>query len=375
MLAKENRIQLSAGGDVLTKTVTTGHAASIERTIYQTLRRIPRPSPLVFLMPDILELQATEAHDRTLMMNAIRGLTVNNLMGLLNRVIEHHPDPEVSEAARRIKHRLVAVVVADLAFFQSAPTQKSLEHELTNYAIPYDYRGKMSEAVNHIAQTYTCAELLKPGVIEEIHLVCEMLESAPSMFFRDSVLKNQIVLLPNFTDGELAQLSHLIAGADHRSVLNHCCRPAVADSFYSHLAALDASSLRVYNIDFQQAAERVASVDDWNQLLNAEVMGIDYEDGLDYATGQLQLPAATYHLSVVFRSLRALARRLYYRSNRPSLWSTRYAFESIRHHESLVLHALGYLNGSEVSLNLAQLRASLTTCRRSRVPLAWDGPR
>jgi hypothetical protein len=369
MLEKQSSIQVNQTKNQLIKTVPSRDAAIVERIALQVFYDLQRPSPLFFLVPVLSKERSSE---RSTSMKFVRGFKVNDLIGILNRIIEYHPNRDLVQKAYGIKAGLLSINLENLAFFQHSETQCALQNALGAHTVSYNYRGKFIEALNYVL---TICKYIPPSLTEilnDINHVCDVLENLPQSYFRDSVLKNQILLNEEFTEREMAEISYQISGYVHQSLYEPRRASYPLGKFYNYLLDLDPSCLQVYNIDFEQVAERVAVVDDWNQILTAEVVGINYNEGAEYTSKRLNLDPEAYHFSVVFRSFRAWARRLFYRFEQPEKWSERYSQETMAYHYFLVLNAVEILsNNTSKAPFLKNLLAMLNYCKPPSKPWSW----
>lgn len=367
MLEKKSKIEIDRASEQVTKIVTSQSGMAVERIALEVLRSLQvKSSPTVpFLVPGIEDVNSSE---RSLSISYIDGIRLNDIVGILNKIIEHHPSTNMVERALELKSFLVSRCLENIAWFQHPSIQRSLKNALSQYLMQYDYNNKLLEALNYIHTFFNNDYPISSLLVDEINLVCHQLVPLSVTCFRDSVLKNQILEGVKFSN--LKSLDILIQSSPN-DISQEMSNQHFSDFFDAILNA-DFNLLQIYNYDFEQAAELVASVDDWNQILTAEVVGLPYEVGSELAQKRLNIAQDIYHYSVVFRSLRAWARRLFYRSEKPVEWLKRYGYETIGHHYFLTLQAIECLrkNSSHSDL-LGNLYRMLRAYKPTSIPWPW----
>jgi hypothetical protein len=344
-LEKKNTIDIDEKQLLLTKTVVSSTKAEIESIALATLNEIQKTHPSMFPVPSIGEKLPSNSG---IVMSLVPGIKLNDFLGILNGIIEYHPNRRLVKKCHEIKQWILSSALRCVGFFQSDNIQALLSRALNPFETRYDYKGKFVESCKYIFSVCDYPETVLVEIMDDIYLICEGLGNSRLVYFRDSVFKNQILLADNFTERDVPFFSSRVSGGRFHGIkgLNRNMR-----KFYDFLLNLEKSTLTIYNIDFEQIAERVSVVDDWNQILTAEVVGLNYDEGLLYATRELGINEELYNFSVTFRSFRAWSRRLFYRHERPDLWLGRYSYETLSYHFLLAYHAVRLLKRNSLEPN------------------------
>jgi hypothetical protein len=342
MLEKQSIVKVNRTSKSVSKQTQLPSGTIVERLALETFDRLRiQDREAIFHVP-MLVGKSTNLTQMAL----IRGFRLNDLLGLINELINYFPDLEVVRLAADYKLRSLHNCTLLLKYFQSQSVQSALQSAIGNYEENYRYREKMKETIIYILRIHGISFEIT-SLYDELNTICERLLVLPSVYFRDAILKNQIIYTPMFSRREINRISkEIIYGKVIWQKVGYKLSTSMRKFIEYVLGDIDHQNL-CYNVDFEQISEKVAVVDDWNQIFTAQVFGLPLEYGINFVKEHLRIEEEDYLLSVIFRSLRAWSRRLFYRYEKPDQYLLRYRFETMAYHLKLATASIERLQISQ----------------------------
>ncbi|MFC1712163.1 toll/interleukin-1 receptor domain-containing protein [Candidatus Poribacteria bacterium] len=249
-------------------------------------------------------------------------------------------DATVAERASNLRDRLIERSANWLHYFHGTDIQISLSRELGGMAQNYEFRRKAHESLEILKENLAIDRVYWIDVTRIMNDVCGILdeESKNGKFLRDANPKNTILQYPE------------IAGVGER---NHVLEQLLIEREADELA--DDLWSRCYHIDFESVWTKSTAFDDFIHIYGSPAIG-GVDEAVNRISQKLQSqddPILWY--TVLFRSLRSLSRRVYYRYNRHNLYEQRYKGEALEHFAVLAEEAVKRIDVSRVSQQLEPL--------------------
>lgn len=370
MLEKLNSIEYDTENRTVRKCVTSNQEAKSEKACLAVLAQTGLGEGKRAI--NVPRLYNDESSEYTVCMEYVPGIRVYDLVALLNQIIRLCPDKRTVSRAYTTKHDLIGAAIRMVLQFQTEGVQNALKQTAGVPVAAYDFKGKITEAINYL-QMWSDIEL-GSTLLDEAEHIADFLSQRACVAFRDATLKNFIVKLPA-TDSKVRDYREITKPeGDYLRPANwQWTDTSSIVTILDQLSASDELIKCMYSIDFESAYSLTTKQDDFLHLFTLEVTGISYDVMQRFVERQLGVGEEELNYAIVLRCLRDGTRRLFYKCERPSIFSTRYFHETVEHLLLVALEAVERLrqNASKVNF-LAGVHSLLAQFKALHVPWPWQ---
>ena len=323
-LRKTNILHRQPGSPhVITKFFTLQDACYAEGIWFSVLANsCPTPA---------LRLQNVDTESRTITREYRPGPCLYDVFMMLNQIInqETQDGGQTAKKAAALRDCLIEKMHQWLSWFQSSDVQTRLDDRLiSGTKCTYPFVEKARESLEMIKECVPIYDIYWSKVEDVMDRICKQLAQSADVFLRDANPKNVFL-----HDGEMTD-----ADATKGIIKNKL-------ETMEDIHALTESMWQLcYHVDFESIYTKSTRFDDYVHLYGSPSLG-DADDSRIFSIFSGE-SADIAGFTVLFRSLRALGRRTYYRYFEPALYEVRYKGERFEHFAILAKRAVCSLMSS-----------------------------
>lgn len=344
-LRKRNRVCINRNNFSVTKTTTNQIASISEQIVLQALDEIRQSNKMRFKAPKPFQSDSPIANAVT--MQRVEGIRMHDLIANLNeqevRIRNDH-----GFSVEDLRTKTCKWALDDVITWQSCEIQNFLGKELEQNKLIYNFEEKLKESVQYVWGVRKKSGHLPASIIEEIENLSLKLKQRSRVFLRDANPKNQLFEMGKLLGSELPERCKAVGY--YPKVDDQWHDPIVAEILIKKIPqdiSWEVMSNHIWQVDFELSSFLTTIEDDFIHVLSSEIFLLDYDKIVEEITQLLNdVTQEQINETMLFRSFRAWARRLFYYHEAPTVFATRYRLESLGHHYRFALAAAEKLTES-----------------------------
>ena len=345
-LRKRNRVIVDRNGHFVTKTTADLTTATSEKISLQVLGTVGSTMKSRYKTPKLMPVDGHLHLWPSVSMHRIAGVRMHDLIATLNKA----QDKNFREFAQKVdefRTKAYKWAMEQVNVWQSNNIQKSLRKGFGDQAGVYEFENKLMDAAGYVLKSKTDSEKISSTLFKEIKELSSRLAARATIFLRDANPKNQILQLDGLLGSELPEQCYAVGYFP--LVDDQWYDPRIAELLlnkYPHEISWETVSSNIWQVDFELSSRCTTMEDDFIHILASEVFSFKYDDIVKKITNQFgEVEPEHVHETMLFRSFRAWARRLFYYNELPEIFATRYRHESLSHHRKFAQKAAEGLKG------------------------------